>query len=260
MLAEVGHYRMDVAVQKKKFTLLVLLGSIVAAGLTFGVSPVMAAPVVDQTQSGLTGSTAQASLTTDGAGVISFQEDTGNSFTAGLSGSLTSIVVPFGSYSSGFPAFDVQATVWNVNGFGLPTGAALATQTIPGSSITIGPLTINFTAPATVTAGTRYVFLIGFINKSGPFSSTMGFSSGNAPADKHAVYAGTLSPYVDATKGINFTTYVDAAPAPGGSGGEQLPNTGANESDTSIWFGVSGSLLATGAFVLVLVRRRLAGK
>jgi hypothetical protein len=29
---------------------------------------------------------------------------------------------------------------------------------------------------------------------------------------------------------------------------------------TFLWFGVSGSLLATGAFMLALVRRRLASK
>ena len=245
---------------KKKSFLLALLGSILAAGLAFGVSPAMAVPAVDQTQSGLTGFGVQASLLTDGSSTVIFQENTGNSFTAGVSGPLTSIDVPFSSYSLGFPAFDVQATVWNVDGFGLPTGVALATQTIPGSSISGTKFTINFAAPATVTAGTRYVFLIGFINASGPFSSTLNFQAGTAPSGKRAVYMGTLSPYVDSTKGINFTTYVDAAPAPGGSGGEQLPDTGASESVTSIWFGVSGGLLAGGVLVLLTVRRRLARK
>ena len=242
---------------KKKVFALVGLGAIVTAGLVFGVSPAMAVPAVDQTQSGLTGSTIQASLLTDGSGFVLYQEDTGNSFTAGASGPLTSIEVPFASYASGFPAFDVQATVWNVNGFGLPTGAALATQTIPYTSISLSPLTFNFTAPATVTAGTRYVFLISFINVSGPFSSTMGFLAGNAPADKRAVYSGTLAPYVDSTKGINFTTYVDGVPAPSPSA-ETLAATGANESVTSIWIGVSAGLLASGALALVTVRRRLA--
>jgi hypothetical protein len=53
---------------KKKSFLLAFLGTILAAGLTFGVSPAMAVPAVDQTQSGLTGSTVQVEHSIDGSG------------------------------------------------------------------------------------------------------------------------------------------------------------------------------------------------
>ena len=242
---------------KKKSFLLALLGTILAAGLTFGVSPAMAVPAVDQIQSGLTGSTAQSSASIDGAGAPLSFEETGNSFTAGVTGLLTSIVVPYSSYSSGFPAFDAAALVYTVDGSGLPL-SPVAFQLIPASSISGGLLTINFTTPATVTAGTRYVFIIAFDPSSapGPTSNTLFFRAGPAPADKRAVYTGMLTPYVDTTNGINFTTYVDGVPAPGPSD-EKLADTGANESVTSIWFGVSAGLLAGGVLALVMVRRRL---
>jgi LPXTG-motif cell wall-anchored protein len=142
----------------------------------------------------------------------------------------------------------------------------VAFQMIPASSITGGSLTINFTTPPTVTAGTRYVFLIAFdpTGASFPISNTLTFPAGPAPADKRAVYTGMLAPYVDSTNGINFTTYIDASsssgpgvPAPGPSD-EKLADTGASESVTSIWFGVSAGLLAGGVLALVTVRRRLA--
>jgi len=257
---------MDVPVKKKSF-LLALLGATVAAGLTFGVSPAMAVPAVDQIQSGLTGSTVQSEHSIDGNATTISAAETGNSFTAGVTGLLTSIVVPYSSYSSGFPAFDAAALVYTADGSGLPS-TPVAFQSIPASSITGGTLTINFTTPATVTAGTRYVFIIAFdpTGVPGPTSNTLFFRAGPAPADKRAVYTGMLTPYVDGANGINFTTYVDASsssgpgvPAPGPSY-EKLADTGANESVTSIWFGVSAGLLAGGVLALVTVRRRLARK
>jgi hypothetical protein len=247
-----GHLSM-----KKTLTLAAVL--VTAALFSVGVSPAQAAPVADQTQSGLTGTNIQASILQMGPTVIG-TTDIGSSFTAGLSGQLTSIEVQVSAYSSGSPAHGAQAKVWSVDGSGLPTGAALATQTIPVASLAAGALTVDFTTPANVTAGTHYVFTIGFIETTGAFMSQLSFDGGIAPAGKRvAGFASGGTPYLDTAYGINFTTYVDEGDSEGPSTGASagaLVNTGASESVTSNLFGMSAGLLAVGALAWVAARRR----
>jgi hypothetical protein len=244
---------------KKTLTLAAVL--VTAALFSVGVSPAQAAPVADQTQSGLTGTGAGVMMIQNlGTGAVQFKTEMGSSFTAGLTGQLTSIEVQVSAYSSGFPAHGAQAKVWSVDGSGLPTGAALATQTIPVESLAAGALTVDFTMPANVTAGTHYVFTIGFIETTGAFMSQLSFDGGIAPAGKRvAGFAGGGTPYLDTGYGINFTTYVDEGDSEGPSTGASagaLVNTGASESVTSNLFGMSAGLLAVGALAWVAARRR----
>jgi hypothetical protein len=245
---------------KKTLTLAAVL--VTAALFSVGVSPAQAAPVADQTQSGLTGTGANVMLMQNlSTGAVLFETEVGSSFTAGLSGQLTSIDVQTSAYSGGFPAHDAEARVWSVDGSGLPTGTALATQTIPVASLNpAGTLTINFATPATVTAGTHYVFTIGFIETTGAFMSQLSFDGGISPAGKRvAGFAGGGTPYLDTEYGINFTTYVDEGDSEGPSTGASagaLVNTGASESVTSNLFGMSAGLLGVGALAWVAARRR----
>jgi hypothetical protein len=244
---------------KKTLTLVTVL--VTAALFSVGVAPAYAAPVADQTQSGLTGTGAGVMMIQNlGTGAVLFKTEMGSSFTAGLTGQLTSIEVQVSAYSSGFPAHGAQAKVWSVDGSGLPTGAALATQTIPVASLAAGALTVDFTTPANVTAGTHYVFTIGFIETTGAFMSQLSFDGGISPAGKRvAGFAGGGTPYLDTEYGINFTTYVDEGDSEGPSTGASagaLVNTGASESVTSNLFGMSAGLLAVGALAWVAARRR----
>jgi hypothetical protein len=244
---------------KKTLTFVTVL--VTAALFSLGVAPAYAAPVADQTQSGLTGTGAGVMMIQNlGTGAVAFKTEMGSSFTAGLTGQLTSIEVQVSAYSSGSPAHGAQAKVWSVDGSGLPTGAALATQTIPVASLAAGALTVDFTTPANVTAGTHYVFTIGFIETTGAFMSQLSFDGGISPAGKRvAGFAGGGTPYLDTEYGINFTTYVgegDSEGPPTGASAGALVNTGASESVTSNLFGMSAGLLAVGALAWVAARRR----
>ena len=240
---------------KKKLALVAVV--LAAAGLmTLGSAPAQATPAADFIQSGLTGTDYAAIANTD------FPTDfiQGSPFRAGLSGSLTSIDLPIFYYDvmSG-SAFDVQMNVWNVDGSGLPTGAALATQTIPAASLTPfgatpGTLSVTFSNPATITAGTDYAFTIEFIIV-GSGHNELGFEAGLVPAGKRLMNNQGGSMALDTLYGFNFTTYVDAD-----SPSQPLPDTGHSESVTAVSLGVSVGLLTAGALALIMVRRRLTRK
>ena len=237
---------------KKTLTLAAVL--VTAALFSVGVSPAQAAPVADQTQSGLTGS-AQGAVFLGNF----LKTEIGNSFTAGLSGQLTSIEVQTSSYGASPTAHGAEAKVWSVDGNGLPTGTALATATIPVASIPTagGTLTITFSTPATVTAGTNYAFTIGFIDTPGATASSIYLPGGVAPLGKRAVSFSNGTPALNPIDGINFTTYVDEGDSEGpptGASDEELADTGANASAVV-------ALAPLGALVLLasalIVRRRL---
>jgi len=250
---------------KKTLTLANVLLSV--ALFSAGVSPAQAAPVADQTQSGLTGTNIMAAILQMGPTVIG-TTDIGSSFTAGLSGDLASIEVQTSAYSSfysaGFAAHDGEAKVWSVDGAGLPTGTALATATIPVASIPTagGTLTITFSTPATVTAGTNYAFTIGFVEQAGATSSWLTFPTGIAPAGKHFLSLANGTPGLHSPYGINFTTYVESvAPEdpsdeepPAGASDEELADTGANASAVVALAPLVAMVLLAGALI---VRRRL---
>jgi hypothetical protein len=242
---------------KKTLTLAAVL--VTAALFSVGVSPAQAAPVADQTQSGLTGSPQGAVFLGNFLKI-----EIGNSFTAGLSGQLTSIEVQTSSYSTNATAHGAEAKVWSVDGNGLPTGTALATATIPVASIPTagGTLTITFSTPATVTAGTNYAFTIGFIDTPGATASSIYLPGGVAPLGKRAVSFSNGTPALNPIDGINFTTYVEPpAPEdpsdeepPSGASDEELADTGANASAVVALAPLGAMVLLAGALI---VRRRL---
>ena len=248
---------------KKTLTLAAVL--VTAALFWVGVSPAQAAPVADQSQSGLTGTHVIVTIFQEGSAVFG-KIDAGSSFTAGLSGQLTSIEVPFAAYDylEDFAAHDAEAKVWSVDGAGLPTGTALATATIPAASLLPGggTLTITFATPATVTAGTNYAFTIGFVENSAAMGSEVLFRAGIAPAGKHAVSLYNGIPILESPYGINFTTYVEpVAPEdpsdeepPAGASDEELADTGANASAVVALAPLGTMMLLAGALIL---RRRL---
>jgi len=257
---------------KKTLTLAAVL--VTAALFSVGVSPAQAAPVADQTQSGLTGTNAEAVIFQLGSSVLAKRE-LGSSFTAGLSGHLVSIEVQTSASSGGFPAHDAEAKVWSVDGAGLPTGTALASATIPVASLNpTGTLTITFATPTTVTAGINYAFTIGFVANASTSLSQLTFPSGIAPAGKRIVSFLNGVPAIESQYGINFTTYVEPPapedpsdeepPAPedplgeeppAGVSGEELAVTGANGSAVAALAPVGAMVLLAGALI---VRRRLA--
>ena len=85
----------------------------------------------------------------------------GQSFTAGLSGPLVSVqllLIDAGAGSKSGLAVELRSAISN-----LPTGAALATATIPDSDVSSSAgdvVTVSFSSPATVTAGQQYSILL----------------------------------------------------------------------------------------------------
>jgi hypothetical protein len=106
--------------------------------------------------------------------IVSSDQTTAETFTAGLSGSLTQISVHIGSNGQAptslvaeiRPTITGTALVFGGN-FGQTTTLiaaqnVLATEPIPASSIpsTAGWVTVTFASPATVAAGTRYALVL----------------------------------------------------------------------------------------------------
>jgi len=239
-----------------------LLVSAVAsvALVSVGVVPASAAPVADQTQTIVQLGVISPSYQTAPAII---QTDVGSSFTAGLSGLLSRIDIPVLSYTqSGSPKLDAQLQVWNVDGLGLPTGAALATQVIPEATVApfstaAGTLNMTFVTPATVTAGTKYAFTIGFVPfPTGTPNSVLNMAGGNAvAADKRFVTITNGMPYVSPSGGINFTTYVDV-PAP-----PAAPSLAKTGFDAQPYLVLAGGLLGLGVIAFGIssaLRRRKA--
>lgn len=94
------------------------------------------------------------------------------SFTAGLTGALTSIDIALQEYGSGG---DVTVGVYAVDGSGKPTGAALASTIVPPSAIpplgawSAGAAIVNvaFSPAPQVIAGTQYAYVIAAPNATG---------------------------------------------------------------------------------------------
>ena len=195
---------------------LLVLAVASASLMGVGVSPAAAAPVADQTQA--IGTFIVIDVTSSTVPVD--QVDLGSAFTAGLSGSLSKIDVPVGGYIQTGTKLDAHVRVWNVDAVsGLPTGAALATQVIPEATLAPlasgGTLSTTFTNPATVVAGTKYAFTVGFIPAAGTFDSILQISLGIGPAPgMRAVQTTNGNTAMYAALGMNFTTYVDDLPAP----------------------------------------------
>ena len=232
---------------KKKSAVLVAL-VIVCGFVGAGALPAFAVPVVDQTQTVTAAGETSVDCYEPSPGVPVCLEQ-GSTFTAGMSGRLTSIDVP--TFRNVNPA-DLTVTVWNADAVtGLPTGSAIATQVIPAASLVSGEtVSVLFSSPATVVAGTGYVFILGFPLSSASTGPGMLLSLGVSPADKRLASFTSIDPEY----GISFTTYVDDSPV----SDAPLPDTGSNGSVVGSSVGISVGLLVAGALILVIARRRFS--
>ena len=128
--------------------------SAIAVAVAIGVmSPAQAASTLDQD---IAFSTSDCNTEVySGAGI-------GQTFTAGLSGPLTSVEVFLVDVDER-PGTEPGLTVALAStSSGLPVGVALAASTIPDSDVPSVPgvVTVTFSSPATVTAGEQYAILI----------------------------------------------------------------------------------------------------
>lgn len=220
-----------------------LVSAVLAIGLVgAGATPSLAQSVVDQTQTVETAGSVNAWCRPVPAPVCG---EVGSTFTAGISGKLTSIDVPNGYATT---TVDLTVTIWNVDPvYGLPTGTALATQVIPGESLDSGGITsVTFDSPATVTAGTKYVFLLEFPIESASSWPNLSLNLGASPADKRIAFRHAL----DFGLGINFTTYVEKpAEAP-------LAETGADDATIFVSVAIATGLFAAGGLAVFYRRNR----
>lgn len=146
-------------------------------GVVTSATPALAASTFDQS----VGATAPY----DSYSWIYSTQSAGQTFTAGLTGPLESVTVFLkdgGSATAG-----LTLTVKNAVS-GLPSGAALATESIPDSAVpsSVGAVTVTFATPPTVTAGQTYAFLI----------TTTASSAGN---QHYEIYDKTSTTYAGGT-------------------------------------------------------------
>lgn len=187
----------------------------VAVAVAIGVmSPAQAASTLDQD---IAFSTSDCNTEVySGAGI-------GQTFTAGLSGPLTSVevfLVDVDERTGTEPGLTVALASTSS---GLPVGVALAASTIPDSDVPSVPgvVTVTFSSPATVTAGEQYAILI---------TTSETYNNYKWCGDGADTYSGGTG-LDDAASGRNWRqlasqemslrTYVDVPAAPSNGSGSQ---------------------------------------
>jgi len=133
--------------------------------------------------------------------------------TAGITGPLTSVEV--GLAKSGTPTEGITVSITAVSS-GLPSGAALASVTIPDASIPFvtGWVPATFTSPASFTAGDQFAIVVSTTNTNSDYM-WLANSAGNYAGGGTA--ANISGWFVTAAKDFNFRTYVntpDSGPTP----------------------------------------------
>src|SRR6185369_15037124 len=146
---------------------------------------------------------------------------TGQTFIAGVSGQLVKADIQL--FCSGCGATPPNLTLSvRATAAGLPTGADLATATVPGSAFASGStttFTASFGSPATLTSGTQYALILRPVSApagSGYFwirSSPSTYASGSRVLSADS--GGTWS--ADTTRDYNFKTYMQVGYAPAGN-------------------------------------------
>ena len=189
--------------------------SAIAVAVAIGVmSPAQAASTLDQD---IAFSTSDCNTEVySGAGI-------GQTFTAGLSGPLTSVEVFLVDVDER-PGTEPGLTVALAStSSGLPVGVALAASTIPDSDVPSVPgvVTVTFSSPATVTAGEQYAILI---------TTSETYNNYKWCGDGADTYSGGTG-LDDAASGRNWRqlaykdmslrTYVDVPAAPSNGSGSQ---------------------------------------
>lgn len=142
----------------------------------------------------------------------------GQTFLAGVTGPVVRAEVQlFGTVTGTPPSITVSLRATSA---GLPTGADLATATLPGFTSGSGTwYTVSFASPAALTAGTTYALIL----RPATNPSAGGYfwirSSPGGYADGQRVLSsdGGTTWSADATRDFNFRIYVDAGYAASGS-------------------------------------------
>lgn len=169
----------------------------------------------------------------------------GSNFTAGASGLLTSFDLPI--HFTVTPG-DMVASVYETSS-SLPVGTALATQTIPASTVAAishATLHVTFATPAEVTAGHTYAFTLKFAQCGGGLQQ-IDYMIGDAAADKQITTFVNGAWTTQALRGIAFTTYVtpiEVTPT--------LSHTGLPAA-TQQWLFVGAGLLAVGTALIIAI-------
>ena len=189
--------------------------SAIAVAVVIGVmSPAQAASTLDQD---IAFSTSDCNTEVySGAGI-------GQTFTAGLSGPLTSVEVFLVDVDER-PGTEPGLTVALAStSSGLPVGVALAASTIPDSDVPSVPgvVTVTFSSPATVTAGEQYAILITtsetYNNYKWCGDGADTYSGGTGLDDAAAGRNWRQLAYKD----MSLRTYVDVPAAPSDGSGSQ---------------------------------------
>jgi len=169
------------------------------------------APVSDQ---------ANTAGTTTGTG-FGTPNFTGQTFIAAVSGLLVKADIQLFCSGCGATPPNLTLSVRNTAA-GLPTGADLATATVPGSTFASGAsvlFTATFGSPATLTSGTQYALILRPVSApagSGYFwirSSPSTYANGSRvlSADSGATWS------ADTTRDYNFRTYMQVGFVPSGN-------------------------------------------
>jgi len=214
--------------------------------------PANAAPLVDQTQT-ITDTGSTSAMCLDMIGIYTL--GIGSTFTAGVSGLLTSIEFPI-SYANTNRGASVN--IWNVDGIsGLPTGSPIAYQAVSLATLSTlqsgGNLNVVFDTPISIVAAGKYAFTIDLAADCTGGMNQVGFRLGLSAPDKRTVFRQNSGTTLDPSYGISFTTFVENQSPPASAPDESLAATGVEVS----WI-MLGSLTAivTGAGFLALGRRK----
>src|SRR6185436_3568698 len=146
---------------------------------------------------------------------------TGQTFIPAITGTLAKADIQLFCNGCGATPPNLTLSVRNTAA-GLPTGADLASVTIPGSAFASGGTTLfnaTFGAPATLTSGTQYALILRPVSApagSGYFwirSSPSTYASGSRVLSADS--GGTWS--TDTTRDYNFKTYMQTGYQPAGN-------------------------------------------
>jgi Carboxypeptidase regulatory-like domain/IPT/TIG domain len=148
---------------------------------------------------------------------------TGQTFIPAVTGSLVKVDVQLfcsnGANPCTGPAGNLTLSVRNTSG-GVPTGADLATATIPSFTVNVeATFTATFGAPATLTSGTQYALILRPVSNpaAGSYawirSSPSTYANGSRVTSTDSGSTWTA----DTTRDFNFTTYMFSGYSPSGN-------------------------------------------
>lgn len=232
--------------------------SALVLALFLGIFPATSAAAVGTLDQQATGTSVDWYYSMNGGYVV------GQDFTAGITGALDRITIDalIDTGTPGPMTADLYAT--DVNGF--PTGSVLASTSAPESSFssTVATVPLDFSTPATVTAGTTYVVVFGntgagtyhYLNATNPPSGAKGVkkSGPSGSWQNHTVSSTNTS--------FRFATYVTAgaSPSPSATTDPSLATTGVNSVESLSLVGFATLLVLVGAVALNVSRKKPSPK